>query len=67
MPTSFTKSFLESGSVIAGNPARKISTVDELREKNSQYALNTWGMTFQEKKEYLSANEHKFKGYKKNI
>lgn len=57
-----TKSFLEPGSVIAGNPAQKICTAEELRKRNEQYALNTWGKTFQEKKEYLLANENHFKG-----
>ena len=56
-----TKSFCEPGSVIAGNPARKICTTEELREKNVHRALNTWGMTFQEKKEYLLKNETYFK------
>ena len=59
-----TKSFLEPGSVLAGNPARKVSTVDALREKNERYSLNTWGMNFEEKKAYLLANENKFKGFK---
>lgn len=59
-----TKSFLEQGSVIAGNPARKICTVDELGERHKKYALNTWGMSFQEKKDYLLSNEMKFKGYR---
>lgn len=58
-----TKSFPEPGSVIAGNPARKICTVAELRERNEAHTLNTWGMSFQEKKAYLLSNEHKFKGY----
>ena len=58
-----TKSFVEPGSVIAGNPARKICTTEELRAKNEQYALNTWGMTFQEKREFLLKNEIHFKGY----
>ena len=57
-----TRSFLEPGSVIAGNPARKICTVEQLREKNEKYALNTWGKDFQEKKTYLLENEHRFKG-----
>lgn len=57
-----TKSFLEPGSVIAGNPAKKVCTVEELREKNEKYALNTWGMTFQEKKAFLLKNEARFKG-----
>jgi acetyltransferase-like isoleucine patch superfamily enzyme len=59
-----TKSFLEPGTVIAGNPARKICTTEELRSKNESYALNTWGMTFQEKREYLLENEKRFKGYR---
>lgn len=59
-----TKSFLEPGSVIAGNPARKICTTEELREKNEKYALNTWGMTFQEKREFLLENETHFKGHR---
>lgn len=58
-----TRSFMEPGSVIAGNPARKICTVEQLRDKNQKYALNTWGMGFQEKKAYLLENEHCFKGY----
>jgi acetyltransferase-like isoleucine patch superfamily enzyme len=58
-----TKSFLESGSVIAGNPAQKICTVEKMRERNEQYALNTWGKNFGEKKEYLLANEERFKGH----
>ena len=60
-----TRSFLEPGSVIAGNPARKICTVEQLRERNEKYSLNTWGMSFQEKKEYLLKNENRFKGYQK--
>ena len=58
-----TKSFPEPGSVIAGNPARKICTVEELRKRNEAHTLNTWEMNFQEKKAYLLSNEHKFKGY----
>ncbi|MBE6730276.1 MAG: acyltransferase [Ruminococcaceae bacterium] len=57
-----TKSFCEENSVIAGNPAKKISTTEELNKKNEKYVLNTWGMSFQEKKNYLLANENKFKG-----
>ena len=56
-----TKSFFEPNSVIAGNPAKKICTIDELREKNKKYCLNTWGMSFEEKKKYLLENEDKFK------
>lgn len=58
-----TKSFRDPGSVIAGNPAREICTVEEVKLRNERYALDVWGMTFQEKKEYLLSHEDKFKGY----
>lgn len=56
-----TKSFLEAGIVIAGNPAKKICTIDELHMKNEALSLNTWNMSFEEKKQYLLENENKFK------
>ena len=56
-----TKSFYESGKVIGGNPARIIESVEELKEKNKERKLMTLGMTFEEKKEYLTSNEDKFK------
>lgn len=46
---------------IGGNPARIIESVEELKEKNKERKLMTWGMTFEEKKEYLTSNEDKFK------
>ncbi len=58
-----TKSFTVPGSVVAGNPARLICTIDELKNKNKKYELETWGMDFQKKKEFLLANEKNFKGY----
>lgn len=60
-----THSFDIPGSVIAGNPARVIATVEDLKKKNASYALNTWGMTFSEKKSYLLKNEIHFKGFNK--
>ena len=42
-----TKKFVEPGIVIAGNPAKKICTTEDLREKNTKYALNIWGMNFE--------------------
>ena len=56
-----TKSFNETGIVIAGNPAKKICTIKELYEKNKNKALNVWGMTYCEKKKYLLENENRFK------
>lgn len=56
-----TKKFKKPGFVIAGNPAKEIGTVDDLRQKNTKYGLNTWGKTSQEKKVYLLKSEDKFK------
>lgn len=56
-----TKSFHESGIIIAGNPARKIGTIEELKKKNQNKTLMTWGMDFEEKKKYLLSNEIFFK------
>ena len=53
--------FYEQGKVIGGNPAKVIGSVEELKEKNKECKLMTWGMTFEEKKKYLIANEDKFK------
>ena len=41
--------------VVAGNPARYICTVDEYIEKNLKYNVNTKGMSAEEKREYLLA------------
>jgi len=54
-----TKSFLKPGGVLAGNPARRICSVEELAQKNNEYVLNTWNVP--DKKEYLLLNEEKFK------
>lgn len=59
-----TKSFSEEGVVIAGNPAKIIAKVEDLKEKNKYRKLMTWGMSFEEKKAYLLENEHLFKGGK---
>ena len=48
-----TKSFPEEGSVIAGCPAKLICKVDELYEKNRQYIMDTTGMGFAARKEYI--------------
>ena len=53
-----TKSFHEKGTVIAGNPARKICTTEELKTKNEKNALNYWNEP--DKKAYLLSNEDKF-------
>lgn len=55
-----TKSFQESEIVIGGNPAKKIGTIEELKKKNIDKTLMTWGMSFDEKKKYLLQNEKYF-------
>ena len=56
-----TKSFVNPGMVIAGNPASVICTVEEARAKNERYALNIGNTS--DKKTFLLENEDKFKGY----
>lgn len=54
-----TKSFLKPGGVIAGNPATRICSVEDLKNKNSHLLLNVWNC--ENKKDYLLKNEDKFK------
>ena len=54
-----SKSFLKPGGVIAGNPAKRICSVEDLQMKNKGYDLNTWNVP--NKKDYLLQNEEKFK------
>ena len=58
-----TRSFSTPGMVIAGNPARELCTAEELRDKNSKYALNVWEIPASEKKAYILSQESKFKGF----
>lgn len=53
-----TKSFNSPGSVIAGNPARIVCTIDQLKEKNQKYSLNTWNQI--NKKDYLLNHVDRF-------
>ena len=62
-----TKKYNVSGMVIAGNPAKCICSLEELKQKNEKYGLNIWGMTREEKKEYLLNNQEYFKGYENKI
>lgn len=45
-----TKSVIEEGMVIAGNPAKKISSVAELKSKNSDLLFNFRGKNEEERK-----------------
>lgn len=54
-----TKSFNEGNIVIGGNPARKICCINEYKSKIEQNVLNTDGMDYEEKKEYILKNSKK--------
>lgn len=54
-----TKSFNESGIIIAGNPAKKIDTIDNYKSKYNDYAFNLLGMSYEEKKKIILNNEKK--------
>jgi acetyltransferase-like isoleucine patch superfamily enzyme len=54
-----TKSIMEEGVIIAGNPAKKISTIDEYLNKYYSIAVNTDSMDFETKKHFILANESK--------
>lgn len=56
-----TKSILEEGIVLAGNPARRICSISELKTKNIDKKLMIWGMNFNTKRDYLLKNENLFK------
>lgn len=49
-----TKSFLENNIIIAGNPAKKISTWDQSLTKNFKYTQNIKGLSETKKKELLT-------------
>lgn len=55
-----SKSFYETGIVIAGNPAKKICTIDEYRNKVNDKLFNVDGLNKMEKKVLLESNEKKF-------
>lgn len=57
-----TKSFLEPGMIIAGNPARIIGSAENARIKNEKYALNVWNIPRTERKDYILSHEAQFKG-----
>lgn len=51
-----TKSFLEEGSVIAGVPAKKIGTVEELFQKNAAYITDTTNMDYQGIRAFIASH-----------
>lgn len=55
-----TRSFKEGNVVIAGNPAKIICSVEEYIEKSRPYGINTWGLSFEERKKIVLNNEEKF-------
>ncbi|PFW54205.1 hypothetical protein COL13_25160 [Bacillus cereus] len=55
-----TKSFLQEGVVIAGNPARVVTTVEKYRDKYRKYAMNRIGLSAEEKKQMILNNPDKW-------
>lgn len=55
-----TKSF-EKGSVIAGVPAKRMCSVEELYEKNKNNIIDTTGKGFQERKDYILSHPEMMK------
>lgn len=51
-----TKS-VQPNSIVAGNPARKISTTEDLAVKAKMYGVNVSGLSFNEKKEFVLKNK----------
>lgn len=56
-----TKSFIESGKIIAGNPAKVVGTVEEYKEKNQRYSFNFKGMNFEQRKKEIISNQARWK------
>jgi len=54
-----TKSFKEGNVIIAGNPAKKIKDLNEWVENTEKCALNTIGLSFNEKKKMILENPEK--------
>lgn len=55
-----TKSFLEEGCVIAGNPARIIGNIKEIRDRNRNKVFNFRGMSQMEKKKEILSHSEKY-------
>ena len=53
-----TKS-IPSGYVVAGNPAKKICTIEEYYERNKKYDLHSKSLSRTEKRKLIEANEDK--------
>ncbi|EJT6501161.1 DapH/DapD/GlmU-related protein [Clostridium perfringens] len=55
-----TKSFSEGNVVIAGNPAKVICSVEKYSQKIEEIAMNTLGMSFNDKRKYILKNKKNF-------
>ena len=52
-----TKSVCEEGCILAGNPARVVSTCERFAQKNVSFAVNIHGLTEDEKRKLLDNDE----------
>ncbi len=55
-----SKSIEEEGSVIAGNPAHKIGTTQDIREKYAENVFNFTGLSRSRRKEIIIDNSEKW-------
>ena len=51
-----TKSFLQPGTIIGGNPAKVIGTWEKFAEKSEKSSLNVDGLSFEEKRKVVCEN-----------
>jgi len=54
-----TKSFLQGNVVVAGNPAKVITSIENYKSNAHDYALNTLGLSQQSKKQLILRNKDK--------
>lgn len=52
-----TRSVTEPGSIVCGNPAKVVSNIEKLAEKNKEYCFNFRGLNYQEKKKVIMENQ----------
>ena len=55
-----TKSFVEEGCIIAGNPAKKIGSIEGIRETKADLVFNFRGMSSEQKKKEILGHPEKY-------
>lgn len=55
-----TRSCYETGKILAGNPARIIGNVEDIKHRKEDFRFDFRGMSFHEKKAKILENEYKW-------